>query len=522
MHFYHCRFVIAIVIFVMNAASTNGQQHESFEGFVHGIRANAVKGEVFYQRDEGKFNLEAGLKLQEGDFIRTDANSYAELLLQPGNYLRVGEDSEIQIFNDSHDKMRLKLNRGAISLEILSKDGDDWFSFYETLRQAYELIRVITPNAAVFITRPGIFRINASGAARTELIVRAGEAVVSGRRVKKKQTAVASKEGVALADMNPKIEDSFDGWSRTRADELVHANRLLKHDSPWARNRTEGQETSVDLPEDKEQNNTFGVVSAKPGVVNFVEPGVEMSRSMKQWEAVTETLQLETGDSLRTDSHSYAEVTILPDMNLRLDVSSEILFEQLSDDSIVLKLLRGSAIFDVARFNTKAPPQIAVAGTSTSIVIADQGNYRIDIKPNGDEITVRKGNVVFNQQSVKACRKIAGKTISNCDKNITDNFDFWSKHRGEGEFFNRRMAVTMASHLTMLRRGRFRNTGFWFQNPGRIEYTFVPFSSPRFRSPYGGSYSTVLTPRRVPMIRPNVDGGSFGRLPRPQIARPQP
>ena len=94
----------------MCLTSASGQRHESFEGFVSGIRANAVKGEVFYQRDDGKFNLEAGHKLQEGDFIKTESNSYAELLLQPGNYLRVGAESELQIFSDPNDKMRLKLN----------------------------------------------------------------------------------------------------------------------------------------------------------------------------------------------------------------------------------------------------------------------------------------------------------------------------------------------------------------------------------------------------------------------------
>ncbi|HKY42743.1 MAG TPA: hypothetical protein VJM50_06585, partial [Pyrinomonadaceae bacterium] len=139
---YRIVILIGLLSLTGNAEAANGQ---SFEGFVNGIRANAVKGEVFYQRD-GKFNLEAGHKLQEGDFIKTESNSYAELLLQPGNYLRIGAESEIQIFSDPNDKMRLKLNHGSISLEILSKDGEGSF-FYESLSQVYELIRIITPNA---------------------------------------------------------------------------------------------------------------------------------------------------------------------------------------------------------------------------------------------------------------------------------------------------------------------------------------------------------------------------------------
>jgi len=515
--------VIGLLVVVVKPTSINGQQEESFVGFVSGIRANAVKGEVFYQRDDGEFALEAGLKLQEGDFIKTGADSYAELLLQPGNYLRVGGESEFQIFSDPHDRMRLKLNHGAISIEILSKDGEGSSSLYESLSQIYELIRVITPNAEVFITRPGIFRINAWRAGRTEVIVRDGEVVINGRRVKKKRRAMAFREGLTIADINPRIEDGFDLWSRARAEELVHANRSLKNEVPWSKKRKDGPETSVDLAKDEGQSQSSRfVVSAKPGAVNFVEAGVELSRPMTEWEAVTEKSQLETGDKLRTSSHSFAELMMLPDINLRIDGGSEILFEQLSNESISVKLLQGSAILDVARFDSKQVPQISLAGASTSIVIADDGNYRIDIRPNGDEITVRKGKVIFRERSVGACRKIVLGRVSDCDRKRSDNFDFWSQHRGEGEFFNGRAKVAMVEHLDRTRRVRFRNSGFWFQNPGKTDYTFVPFSSPRFRSPYGGSYSTVLSPRRAPRIRGDMGGRPFGRLPGPQIARPQP
>ena len=516
--------ILIIIAFVANPTSINGQRHESFDGFINGIRANAVKGEVFYQRGEGKFPLEPGHKLEEGDFIKTGPNSYAELLLQPGNYLRVGGESEIQIFSDPYDKMRLKLNRGAISLEILSKDRDGSWFYYESNIQSYELIRVITPNAEVFITRPGIFRINSLDAGRTEVIARDGETVINGQRVKKKRSAVASSQGVAIVEINPKVEDGFDAWSRERADASVHANRLLKHDATWARNRKEGDETSVEFNEDEPQSKSSRfVVSARPGAVNFVEDGVEFSQPTEEWEPLTEKSELETGDKLRTSAHSFVELTMLPDINLRIDGGSEILFEQLSNESISVKLLQGSAILDVARFNRKEAPPIALAGASTSVVIADDGNYRIDIKPNGDEITVRKGKVIFKERSVGGCHKIGGGTVSDCDKKTSDNFDLWSQHRGEGEIYIARGLVAMVAYLDRIRQRRLRETGFWFQNPGKMDYTFVPFFSPRFRSPYGGSYSTVLSPRRVPGPRPDISiRPPFGGHARGPVILPQP
>ena len=125
----------------------------------------------------------------------------------------------------------------------------------------------------------------------------------------------------------------------------------------------------------------------------------------------------------------------------------------------------------------------------------DQGNYRIDVQSDSEAITIREGKVIFNERSVGACRRITRETVADCDEKRYDNFDFWSQHRGEGQMFNGRVTVAMVTQLMRVRRNRFRNTGFWFQQPGQTSYTFVPFTSLFLKSPYGGSYSTVLSAR---------------------------
>ena len=159
---------------------------------------------------------------------------------------------------------------------------------------------------------------------------------------------------------------------------------------------------------------------------------MEASRPDKEWEQLSYSWEFETGDKLRTKPHSFAELSLLPDTYLRLDSESEISFEQLSNDLISLKLLRGSAILDVARYESKELLPIKLAGPSTSVALVGEGNYRIDIKPSGDRITVREGKVIFNKSVVSSCRVISGGTVSECEKHRTDNFDFWSEHRGEG------------------------------------------------------------------------------------------
>ena len=154
-----------IVLVVLLSLGTVAAQEpdETYAGFMHGIRANALQGDAVYQRDGATLPLEPGLELDPGDVIKSSPNAYAELLLQPGNYLRLGVDTELQIINDQHDRMRLKLIRGTINLEILSKLNLD------TSYEARYLIRVITPNAVAFFRYPGIFRISATAGGQTDL-----------------------------------------------------------------------------------------------------------------------------------------------------------------------------------------------------------------------------------------------------------------------------------------------------------------------------------------------------------------
>src|SRR5262245_36102724 len=198
---------IVIAIMLLSLCTVAAQEStETFTGFVQGIRPNAVKGDAVYQRDNGTFPLESGLKLEDGDVIKTPSNAYAELLLQPGNYLRLAADTELQIVNDQHDRMRFKLNRGTISLEILSKE--DVGGFFNNFEARY-LIRVITPGARVFISDPGIFRVNATPSGPTELISRNGLAVIEGHEVKAKRRAVVSRDNFTITEIDSKSEDAF-------------------------------------------------------------------------------------------------------------------------------------------------------------------------------------------------------------------------------------------------------------------------------------------------------------------------
>jgi hypothetical protein len=481
---------------------------ESFTGFMEGIRANAVKGDVVYQRDGAKFSLEPALKLEPGDVIKTSPDAYAELLLQPGSYLRLAGDTELQIVNDQHDRMKFKLNRGSASFEILSREiVRNSFSRYDALY----LIRLIVPGTEVFIMEPGIFRINTQSD-QTELVVRKGSAIIKGNEIKEKRQAVVTGNSVSITDAKP--EDSFDAWARERAETQLRANKSLKKASPWSKKK-DSDEASVELPQDEEQSGSPLVVSAKPGTVNFAEEGGEFRRAANEWQTLTDKTQLDAGDRLRTAANSLTELELFPDMYFRLGPSSECLLEQLSNDAISIKMLSGSAILDIVLFDRRESPQITIATGATAVTIVESGNFRLD----DDAVTIRRGKVRFNERSVGSCHRIAAGVVSDCDKKISDNLDYWSRYAGEGKYF---WGVSMAGYFQKSRRTRFRNAGFWFQNPEQTSYAFVPFTSEFFTSPYGGHYETVLSPRRsIHMNRGNIED-RLPRLPRSEKLPSQP
>ncbi len=516
--------LLAFATLLMQVPATTAQQDQeealdNIPAVLTGVRANAVEGNVVYVRESAKFDLEPAFELKQGDTVRSAAGGRAELLLQPGNFLRLAPDSEFQLVDDRYDRMKVLLNKGTITFEVLKNDWEDTSDFFESLKQGFELIRVITPNSEVFITQPGIFRINTTAGGRTELVVRRGEALIDGRRVKEKRSAVAARGSVDITEIDAKAEDALDTWGRERSEKLVEANRVLKKEAPWAKKK-EGREGIVDMPANEQKAGNPYVVSAKPGAVNFVEAGVEFSTDQKNWEPLTENSQLAAGNRVRTVRQSFLELMMFPDLYLRLDGDSEVSLEQMSNESIAVRVWRGSAILDVARFERKDFPEIFIGGPTTLAAVAEDGNYRVNMRGK-EEIVVRKGKVMLQERTISSCRIITGGNTTECDRKVNDNFDVWSLHRGEGQFYT---GTAMATHLAQVRRRRFKSTGFWYQLPPHGQFTFVPFFSTYFRSPYGGTYSSALSPRGALFhLAPSPSGP--GRWPRPlsgPIMRPIP
>lgn len=126
-----------------------------------------AQGEVLYHRhedqeDRGVRQLEVGTRLNNGDMVFTNGSSYVEWLLTPDSYLRVANNSNVQINETSLDHMRFDIIRGEIFITLNSLD-----------KGAALVIK--TPPSLLTISKPGIYRIVVAANGEASADVRKGE-----------------------------------------------------------------------------------------------------------------------------------------------------------------------------------------------------------------------------------------------------------------------------------------------------------------------------------------------------------
>jgi hypothetical protein len=204
---------------------------------------------------------------------------------------------------------------------------------------------------------------------------------------------------------------------------------------------------------------------------------------------------------------------MFPDIFLRVDGNSEVVFEELTNDGVMIRIVKGSVILEAGDFDRKRLPEFKIGGASTFAVVQSSGNYRWDVNANTARIAARDGKLTVSGRSIDGCRRYADGTASECEKSRDDNFDSWSEFRGEGVTGNGR---SLTNRYARVRQRWLRNTGFWYRSSVVGYYTFVPYHSTSFDSPYGGSYSVALSPRRTPMGPPDF------RRPFPRVDRTTP
>ncbi|MEJ7710309.1 MAG: FecR domain-containing protein [Pyrinomonadaceae bacterium] len=150
--------------------------------------------------------------------MRTEDTGRFEVLLNPGSYLRLAENSEMELIDTQLDSLRIKMIKGSVIIEATGS-GD-----------VQLLTEIVTPHTRLAIIRTGLYRINVVPSNSTELIVYKGRAVIGTDTLTtvkggKRASVIAGLTQVSKFDK--KSQDSFDFWSKSRAEILIAANGKL-------------------------------------------------------------------------------------------------------------------------------------------------------------------------------------------------------------------------------------------------------------------------------------------------------
>lgn len=209
---------LLLIIVGTMAMTAQAQSREQYAISAKAGGINLISGDVRAKRrgtTEWR-SLASQDNLENGDLLQTGADGRVEVLLNPGSYLRIAENSELELTDAALDSLRLRLLRGNAVLEVTGT-GD---------RAAP--IEITTPQTRVAVDRKGLYRVKVPSADTTVVRVRKGQALVGGTTVKDGKEITVDRSGATnVAKFDKDAQDSFDLWNGQRAELLAATNRKL-------------------------------------------------------------------------------------------------------------------------------------------------------------------------------------------------------------------------------------------------------------------------------------------------------
>ncbi len=182
---------------------------------------NYTEGKVAVARVNGRSGLLVkGDDLDVGEQVSTDAAGKAEILLNPGSYLRLGGNSSFEFVTTSLDDLKIKLRLGSAIFEVIV-DNDFRVS-------------VMMPKSEIDLTNSGVYRIDVMPDGTSKVSVWKGKVEIGEEdetRVKSGKSAVLGDSSTTVAKFDRDEKDALELWSKDRAKELTKINSRLQRNT---------------------------------------------------------------------------------------------------------------------------------------------------------------------------------------------------------------------------------------------------------------------------------------------------
>jgi len=447
---------------------------------------NSAEGEVRCSRRgvpiEG---LGTAREIESGDAIET-GQGHAELLLNPGYYLRLDANTRVVLADMSPINLKVEIPIGSVGFEI---EMDTSFGWQADKDAMFAPVTVVTPRDEFTIVRPGAFRFTVDSQGRVIVTVAKGLVMADGVPAKSGKRVYAFGGIANIKEFETNQQDAFDEWNRSRAVASLKSNKSLQL-KEWYRLMDQGR-ASVDISngESVERSNDPRTVSARHGEVTYTEIGTSLKEAANsEWHELTAATTLLNGDRLRTAPHTRAEIHPYPFVYSFVGGGTELEYREAPDGQVSIILLKGSIVTLIPdiQWKKQSPSVLKIVLADGEYEVVRDGYYRANVRSDADsEMLVYYGSINTGNRMFKAPTRLVrdGDSIREfgLDRKAGDNLDIWSlRRRGLIEFGQARLG----------------SAGIWFLNSATNEYTFLP-AKRFYKSPYGGEYSVVLQ-REIP------------------------
>lgn len=168
-----------------------------------------VEGQVYLAGQEMDNQLGSFPEVKENQELRTEEGR-AEILLTPGVFLRIGENSAFRMVTNRLIDTRLEFLSGSAIIEAEGAQKDN-------------SVTVVFRDATIHVAKKGLYRFDSSPA---ELRVFDGVAEVTSadRTLEVKEGHLIALDTLAMRKFDRSVTDAFNRWSERRAQYVSMAN----------------------------------------------------------------------------------------------------------------------------------------------------------------------------------------------------------------------------------------------------------------------------------------------------------
>jgi hypothetical protein len=182
---------------------------------------NYVEGKVSIVRKDGKSGaLLKSDNIEIGDKVSNGADGKAEILLNPGSFVRLGANAEFEFQTTDLDNLKLKLSAGSAIFEVYA---DNEFK-----------VTLDLPDTDIELTKSGVYRVDVLADGSGKISVWKGKVLVGEEKAEVKagkSAIVKGKLASGIAKFDRDNKDALDIWSDLRAKEASRINKRLQRDA---------------------------------------------------------------------------------------------------------------------------------------------------------------------------------------------------------------------------------------------------------------------------------------------------